>query len=244
VPSLAETVTYWLSRDSTSTNTQDYVLFRRVNARPAKVVAKAIRVGPFDTVFQYFKGDTSGNLTALSPAQLPAFHDAKMHGAQNDTGKFALIDSIRTVRVRMTAMYKDPRVGDVPRRIEMTIRLMNSGLVHRTTCGDPPIGVTPTATVTAGNGGTVPQTFVTISWTKSSDETSGEKDVERYALYRRLASVSFFDEPFASVPAGSSTYNVADSDVHTGEQWIYGVAAQDCTPSSSSIGVSATVTIP
>ena len=39
VPSNAETISYWLSPDSTSTRTNQYVLFRRVNARPPKVVA-------------------------------------------------------------------------------------------------------------------------------------------------------------------------------------------------------------
>ena len=36
VPSNAETISYWLSHDSTSSFSNDYILFRRVNARPAR----------------------------------------------------------------------------------------------------------------------------------------------------------------------------------------------------------------
>lgn len=242
VPSGAETIAYWLSRDSTSAATNEYILWRRVNHGPNRIAAKGIVKNPLDTIFQYFKGDTAGVLTAIPPSSLPLFHNAATHGQPSDTGKFALVDSIRTIRVRLTVVFHD-RKGDVYRRLDNTIRLMNSGLIRRNTCGDPPIGVTPTAT--AGTDATTGNPQVAISWPKSSDESSGEKDVERYALYRRpVGASSTMDDVFASLPAGSDSYSFVDSDVKSGEQWIYGVASQDCTPSSSSVTFASSVTIP
>ncbi len=245
VPSNAETISYWLSHDSTSSRSNEYILFRRLNARPAKVVARGIIYNTGDTIFQYFKSDTTGALTAIPSSLLPLVHSAPIHGAQADTGRAALVDSIRQVKVQFTSVYHDKRTNsDTYRRMQTTIRLMNAGLIHHTTCGAAPIGVTPAATVTAANGSSVPQTFVTISWTASVDDGAGEKDVERYAIYRRLQSVASFDQPFASVPAGSATYSFQDTDVTSGQVWVYGVAAQDCTPASSPVGNTSSVSIP
>jgi prepilin-type N-terminal cleavage/methylation domain-containing protein len=245
VPSNAETITYWLSRDSTSSRSDQYVLFRRANGRPAKVVARGIIYNAStDTVFQYWKADTSGTLNRVSGALLPITHSAPMHGSTADTSRSALTDSIKQLRVTFKSLYHDPKTNaDVVRTVSQTIHLMNAGLIHRSTCGQPPLGVAPTATVTAA-GGSNPQTFVTVTWSASTDDGHGEKDAERYAIYRRLASVSTFDEPIASVPAGTSSYSFNDTDVLNGQQWIYGVAVQDCTPSSSPIGSTTTITIP
>ena len=240
-PSGAETISYWLSRDSTSTATNEYVLFRRVNQAAARLVAKGIIRNPTDTIFQYFKGDSLGNLTAIGTANLPLYHNASTHGVKADSGKLAWVDSIRTIRVRMTVVFRD-RSGPVYRRLDHTIRLMNAGLVRRATCGEAPLGPTPTASA-AVNADGVP--YATITFAKSGDEGAGEKDVERYALYRRLNGESTVGaEPFASIPAGNATYTFTDTDVLSGQQWVYGVAAQDCTPSISGVGYAASVTIP
>jgi prepilin-type N-terminal cleavage/methylation domain-containing protein len=246
VPSNAETISYWLSHDSTSSATNQYILFRRINSRPAKVVARGILYGgSSDTIFQYFKADTLGVLTPIPVASLPLTHVAPIHGSLADTGRSALIDSIRQVKAQFTSVFHDSRTNqDTYRQLRLTIHLMNAGLIHHTTCGNPPLAVAATATLTAANGTTIPQTFVTISWPASIDDGAGEKDVERYVLYRRLSSVAAFDEPFASVPAGRASYSFQDFDVVTGQTWVYGVAGQDCTPSSSPIGTAAPVVIP
>lgn len=246
VPSNAETISYWISRDSTSSRTNEYILFRRANSRPPKVVARGIIYNSGDTIFRYFKGDTSGTLTPVSPAILPLVHTAPIHGTQADTGKSALTDSIRQVRVQFTSVFHDARTNaDITRKMQTTIRLMNAGLIQHSTCGNAPLSVAPTATVVPANGGSVPQTYVRISWTPSVDEAAGEKDVERYALYRRLSSVTTFDEPFASVAAGGvSTYTFNDTDVVTGQTWVYAVTALDCTPLASPAGSTAAVIIP
>jgi prepilin-type N-terminal cleavage/methylation domain-containing protein len=242
LPSGAETISFWLSKDSTApSGSKEYILWRRINDGPARIVSKGIVKNSTDTIFQYFKGDTAGVLTAIPAASLPLYHNAATHGHPSDTGKFALVDSIRTIRIRLTVVYHD-RKGDVFRRLDNTIRLMNSGLIRRSTCGEPPTVVTPTAVAGTDASGN-PQ--VLISWAKSSDETGGEKDVERYSLFRRpVGSAGTSADPFASVPAGAPTYSLVDTDVKSGEMWLYGAASQDCTPNSSSVTYAAPVTIP
>jgi hypothetical protein len=246
VPSNAETISYYLSQDSTSTHLNEYILFRRVNALPPRVVARGIIYnGVNDTIFQYFKTDTLGALTPISPALLPLIHLAPIHGSPGDTATSALTDSIKQVRVQFTSVYHDPRTrADTFRRMQMTVHLMNAGLIRHPTCGNAPLGVTATAVVTPADGITVFQPYVTVSWTASVDDGGGEKDVERYAVYRRLVAVPNFDEPFASAPGGSPPYSLKDADVASGQTWIYGVAAQDCTPMSSPIAQTAPVVIP
>jgi len=246
VPSNAETISYWLSRDSTNARSDEYILFRRANARPPKVVARGIIYNTGDTIFRYFKLDTTGTMVPISTALLPVIHTAAIHGTAVDTGKSALTDSIRQVRVSLTSLYRDPRTNkDILRRMTTTIRLMNAGLIQHTTCGNAPLSVAPTATVMVANGSTILSTYVRISWTPSVDEATGEKDVERYALYRRLSSVSTFDEPFASVAAGGvSTYTFNDTDVTSGQTWVYGVTALDCTPLASPMGTTTNAVIP
>jgi len=241
VPSNAETITYWLSRDSTSSRSNEYILFRRANGRPAKVVARGIIYNTGDTVFKYWKSDTTGLLNVVSGALLPITHFAAIHGSTVDTGRSALTDSIKQVRVTFKSLYHDPKTNkDIPRTVQQVIHLMNAGLIRRSTCGQPPLGVSATATPSAA--GDPPA--VTITWSHSTDDGGGEKDVERYAIYRRLSSVTTFDEPFASLPAGQSNYSFIDSDVLSGQSWIYGVAAMDCTPSASPIGSTGAVAIP
>ncbi len=247
VPSNAETISYWLSHDSTSSYSTEYILFRQVNARPARVVARGILIKPGDRPFIYLR-DSLGMLDTVSAAILPLIHTAPIHGTMADTGKSVMTDSVKAVVVTLTSVFHDMRLikthhDTITRTTQATIHLMNAELIHQSTCGSAPLPVAPTATVTAAGGGN-PSAFVTITWSPSVDDGAGEKDVERYALYRRLAAVSSFDEPFASVPAGSGSYSFKDFDITTGQQWIYGVAAQDCTPTLSSIGSTSQVTIP
>jgi type II secretory pathway pseudopilin PulG len=241
VPSRAETISFWVARDSTSKDPQEFLLYRRINNEPGRIVARSLRVKSTDTVFQYFKKDTSGALIAVGSAQLPIYHSAKVHGSPGDTGRSALSDSIKAVRVRMTAMYKDRNGVQIIRRIDMTMQLMTAGLIHRSSCGEQPLGAMPTAMVVAD-----PETgspVVKISWAKSGDEGAGEKDVERYSIFKRFSSEGF-GEPMASIPAGASTYLFTDRDVNPGDQLVYGITAQDCTPSVSSMNSSSVVTIP
>ena len=245
VPSGAETISYYLRPDSTTTRTNDYLLFRRVNAVPATLVARGIVKDPRDTMpfFTYYKVDTLNRLVAIPRSQMPLYHGI-IHGAVDDTGRFALTDSIRAVRVHFLTASRDPRTGqDALRTVETLVRLMNSGLLDRTSCGQPPYPVvTPTLT-TSLPGASIPS--VTISWARSSDDGAGEKDVERYAIFRRPAAASVFGDPISSIPSAmSGSYAFTDISVVPGQSYVYGIAAQDCTPQLSPVSTSLQVTVP
>jgi hypothetical protein len=241
VGSRAETISFWVARDSTSKDPQEYLLFRRVNAGAPRVVARSLRVQPTDTIFQYFKKDSTGTLVAVGPGQMPVYHAAKIHGSKADTGLSALADSIKAVRVRMTAMYRDRNGVQIIRRIDMTIQLMNAGLIHANSCGEAPLGPSPSATL--GSDAVTGEPIVTITWSKSGDEGAGEKDVERYAIFKRLTTGGF-GEPIASIPAGAASYSFTDHNLNPGDALIYGVTAQDCTPAVSPMNTTGQVVIP
>jgi len=241
----AETISYYLRPDSTTTLPNRYILMRRVNRLTPTVIARGIVKDARDTVpfLTYFTQDTLNRLVPVARSQLPIYH-VKVHGDVNDTGKAAITDSIRAVRVHLLAVSRDQRATtankDNLRVVESMVRLYNSGLLDRTSCGQPPLGVsTPTVALTGGVTKTV-----NVSWTKSSDDGGGEKDVVRYAIFRRIAGTATFGDPISSIPSGRASYTFNDTQVTSGNSYEYGIAAQDCTPNLSGVSASAPITIP
>ena len=245
LPSGAETISYYLRPDSTMRLPNRYLLFRRVNAVTPTLVARGIVKDPRDTMpfFTYYKTDTLNRLKPLARTQLPLYHGV-IHGAVDDTGRFALTDSVRAVRLHFLTATRDPRTGtDALRGVETLVRLMNAGLMTRASCGQLPYpGGTPTVTPSAA-GALVPS--VTVTWSRSSDDGAGEKDIERYAILRRLQSQTQFGDPISSIPASQSAiYSFTDTNVQSGQTYVYGISAQDCTPALSSVTSSPAVTVP
>ena len=244
VESGAETISYFLRPDSTTSRTNDYLLFRRLNAQPASLIARGIVKDSRDTMpfFTYYKADTLNRLRALAKSQLPLYH-GMVHGAVNDTGKFALTDSIKAVRVHFMTAAQDPRTGtDALRTVETMVRLMNSGLLDRTSCGQPPLP-TPAPVAVSSLAGASPK-FVKITWGASTDDGGGEKDIERYAIFRKLSSATSFGDPISSIPSSlSASYTYTDVGVAAGQTYVFGIAAQDCSPSLSSVTPSLAVTV-
>jgi type II secretory pathway pseudopilin PulG len=237
--SRAETVSYWLAADSSTSETDDYVMFRRVNDLTPTVVAKGQLVQPGQPVFSYYKADSLGALIQIPSTLLPLVHTAMVHGSNEDTARSALTDSIRAVRVHLASVYRDVRGDSALRTVEGTIRLLNAGLTRFSSCGEPPLGSALLGVAVAGT-----PSWVHLSWPPSGDEGGGERDVERYALFRRLSGSTDWGEPFASVPGGLATYTYDDLAVNTGEAWEYALIAQDCTPSSSSVSTVGPILIP
>ena len=239
VRSPAETISYWFSADSTTARTDDYILWRRENTAAPTIVVKGIIIAVGAAVFSYVKADTGGAISTITSAQLPRYHTAPLHGSSADTGLAAMIDSVRVVKVNLTGAYDDNRFGSRTQTVTASIRVANSGLANRVTCGDSPVfGRTVTATL-----GVAPLR-VTLTWNPAVDETGGERDVEQYAIFRKLPAAAAFDEPFASIAGGLASYTFVDSNVNSGDQWIYGVAAMDCSPALSAASVTSTITIP
>jgi prepilin-type N-terminal cleavage/methylation domain-containing protein len=237
LPSRAETISYWIEPDGSAPGT--FIMYRRVNDGDATVVARALRpaTGP---VFRYFKVDSLGRQVEISPARLPIMHLAPLHGSARDTGSSALTDSIRGVRVSLLGIYDDPDKGEVSKRIQTGVRLMNAGLVKQTSCGEQPL---PAMGLVAGLSSADPPQ-ITVSWGPSPDEKTGEADIQRYALFRREAAALDWGDPFASVAGGLDAYSYVDADVQYGQTWVYAVSAQDCTPANSDIIVSNAVVTP
>jgi hypothetical protein len=166
-----------------------------------------------------------------------------VHGAVDDTGKFALTDSIKAVRVHFVTASRDPRTGtDALRTVETMVRIMNSGLLDRTSCGQPPYP-TPTPVAVSSAAGATPK-FVKITWGASTDDGGGEKDIERYAIFRKLSGAASFGDPISSIPSSlAASYTYTDVGVTASQTYVYGIAAQDCTPNISPVTAALAVTV-
>lgn len=241
VPSTAETISYWLVKDSTATRTDQYILWRRVNTLPPRLVAKGIIVPAGQTFFQYFKPNSTGGLDSIKTAKLPLFHLAAMHGSAADTGNSAQTDSIRVVRMTVTGLYNDPDKGAIMKSVVSATKLLNAGMVRSTTCGDVPLDVPSVSAVKFPSFG-VPSK-VTITWTKSLDQDAGEKDVARYLVYKKESGSSDWGSPIADLAAAQDTYTLDDTTLPAGN-WVYGVVAQDCSPSNSNATSTGVINVP
>lgn len=243
INSSSETITFYFAFDSTTTRVDDYTLYRQINNLAPEVVSRNLLQTGATPFFQYYWQTVVGGVVSASQvpnASLPWRHTVPIHLALADSGLAARIDSVRAVQVSFTVTNGLIGTTERKRALSRFIRLPNVGLANRQTCGDAPIlGTALTAT---WNG-----TGVDLTWNAAVDETSGEKDVTRYVLWRRLVTDVVWGDPYLSIPPnGGPTYLYTDGAgaVTSGAQYVYGLAAQDCTPTNSTLSQSATVTIP
>jgi prepilin-type N-terminal cleavage/methylation domain-containing protein len=244
----AETITYYFVSDTGTARTDDFVLMRQVNNSRADVVARNLLAFPGRPFFEWLRTDTAGNLqvvsaTAVTPyPALPWWHQAPVHGSIADTVRFgAYIDSIRAVRVNIYATNGKSGAQEIRRALVTTVRIPNAGLTKQRSCGDAPIFA---RTVTATFTGSAAVPVVRLTWTPAVDESGGERDVEKYVIYRRTAAAGSFDDALQSVPAGQTTFTFDDASVLNDSTYIFGVTALDCTPLESSVVITAAITIP
>lgn len=236
-PSSAETVSYWVEPDSARGHAGQYVLYRRVNAGAKTVVSSGLLVQEDQPVFTYERLDGDGKLTEIAAADLPLYHSAARHGAPDDKGKDAWVDSIRVVNVRLTGQFVDRDGRRITRTVSGSTRLLNAGMIRNPVCGETPLAPeSPGASFAADSG------VVWVSWSASEDQDGAEKDVARYVIYKRELSASSWGVPIGSVPAASGSYEFPDSNLQPGS-WVYGITAQDCTPANSPMAVTAAVSI-
>jgi hypothetical protein len=232
--SLAETVSYWVSADSTApTGSNLFVLWRRVNDGPITVVAPGIRITGSQPFFKYNRVLASGKLDSVATSSLPIYWDQVA----------SIADSIRTVSMTVNGVFNgfnlQNKATAFVRTVSSQTSLANIGLSMRASCGDQPLnpGAPSVAMVNVGGVDRVQMTF-----SASLDEASGEKDVERYVIYRRIVG-NAWDEPIDQVGGSkSANYMWEDFDIQSGVSFEYGVAAQDCSPANSSMRVSSAFT--
>ena len=233
----AETITYWVAADSAPGHTGLYLMYRQVNNNAPDVVSRNLMPYPSRPFFDWLQTDTLGNLFTVSAANLPMRHSVPVHGALGDTGVASRIDSIRAVRVNFYASNGMTASQLIQRQLVTTIRIPNAGLTKQRSCGDQPIFG---KTVTAAFTGTAGSPKITLTWSAATDETAGEKDVEKYVIYRRTLAGSF-DDALQSIPAGQSSYTFNDTALLNDSTYVYQVTALDCTPLESTPSTTASV---
>jgi hypothetical protein len=230
----AETISYYVRSDTGTSpipGGQRVILYRRVNRMPEEIIARNLIRTSSAPVFRYFKKSADGVTSEVTGGGLPLYHTANRHGAAADTGAFAVIDSIASVRLNLISMYRDPRGSVVIDTVQRSIRIANQGLLQRAQCGEAPlVPGTPTLSVQVVGGFSA----LRLQWNASADELTGERDVEMYTVYRRIFGAVDWTEPLANVPgAGTATLSFTDSNVNPGVTYEYALAALDCTPAPS-----------
>jgi type II secretory pathway pseudopilin PulG len=241
----AETISYYVTADTGASplpGGQRVKLFRKVNRQPEELIARNLIQTSGLPVFRYFKRSPAGVISEVTGGALPMFHTVPRHGSAADTGATAVIDSIAVVKVSLIAMYKDARGGTVIDTVRRDIRIANQGLLQRSQCGETPITPgTPALNIVMLSGVNV----VRLVWSASTDELAGERDVEMYAVYRRVFGAPDWGEPLSNVPgAGLPTLQYVDDTVFPGTRYEYALSALDCTPAPSVRTATANILVP
>lgn len=245
--SAAELLMYWFEPDPSTTRSDDFVLFRRVNTGPSEPLARNLLKNGNTPFFSYMRRvdftSAAASLTLVPASALPVIHTSRFHRVAADTAASALADSIRAVRV--TLRSTNGLTGTAERIVAASrlIAMPNAGFALLQTCGDEPImGSGLGATVLDPGTGSL---VVRLTWTAAIDETGGERDVARYVIYRQsLPITTDWGDPYLSIPAGLATYQQDDAAIVSGETYQYALAAQDCTPMLSTLATSPLVSLP
>ncbi len=258
LPGRAETVSYWVSADSTSPRPDEYVLFRRVNKAAAVAVVTGLYIAPGQPFFRYlWARDSTGVIDTVPAAKLPLRHTVGVHGSVADTGETATlaagVDRIRAIIVQASGQYRDARPGAplVRRATRTQTTLINMTMLNRPSCGLAPDPVAATAALVLVNG---QPSHVRISWTKASDDGAGERDIERYLIYRAVNGAAYGEplEELPSVNGAVATYYWDDQDVKRpptasnpiSNTFAYAIVVQDCQPSLSTPATTSTLVVP
>jgi hypothetical protein len=243
----AETIVLYFRPDSTTTDdVTDFMLLQRVNARPPEMVARNLLPYPGRPFFEYFVHPRTlpvppatrdslvqANL-AGSGVALPIRHLASIHGSATDSvgdpSNSYLADSVKAVRINIRVSNGLLGANRRVRDFSTITSMPNNGLVQVKTCGTSPL-LAGALTATQPGG---PGTPMRLAWDASIDEAAGEGDVTQYNIYRReLPNPSL--ELLTTIPAGQPNYVYPDNGVTPGLQYVWAIAAQDCTPAESAM---------
>lgn len=188
VPSPAEVITFFVAADTSTSRSDDYILFRKVNSYPPEAVARKLLHQGSEPFFSYQRLADDGSgvivLQEVADTLIPIHHSAKIHLSTADTGRSALADSVRAVQLRFRAT--NGLEGDEEETVDLTrlIGLPNAGFGMLATCGSPPllgVGLSRNL-VSLGTG----EPAVNLTWNPAVDEAGGEADVVRYVIFRRI----------------------------------------------------------
>lgn len=246
VRSPAEVLIFFVQADTGTARTDDYILFRQVNNNTPEVIARNLLKVGSNPFFSYSHltemGYGAKTLGTVPDSLLPIHHSAIFHLSQADTARSAFADSIRAVEVHLGATNGLSGPEEEVVELERLIPLPNAGFGQLATCGSRPLLGT---TLSAANG-SLPggEPVVNLSWSPATDETGGEADVVRYVLWRRETGTTSWGDPYRAIPAGASSYSYQDAAVTPSKSYDYALAAQDCTPTLSTLTTTGPVIIP
>jgi len=250
INSSAETIAWFFQLDPATPDPVDYLLLRQVNDQPAEVVIRNVVQTAGRNFFRYYykripaTGTSRATLDTVPTAWMPVRHTWAIHGSAADTAASARADSLAVVEVAFSVTNGLTGAQLRSRAISFMVPMPNVGTKKVTSCGDIPIlGTTVNATWVIDALATPPDTSMVLTWNPAVDETGGELDVRTYVIWRRNIGSVVWGDPLASVPAGAVAPSFADETavpiIPPGYE--YGLAAQDCTPSLSTM---TTVTAP
>jgi len=244
--SLAETKIFWFAPDSATARTDDYILWERTNGSAGEVVARNVLAYPGRPFLEYFLArrlssgaDTmliaSGSLVPLK-RQWPQVGDTPA-----DTAMKVRPDSVRAIRINIQITNGDTGTAQRTRLFSQLIEVPNNGLPTPTVCGRAPftpLNFAATQDTIPGDG------IIYLSWNRSPDDHGGEYDVRQYILYQRDDTATVWRDPLIMVKADTTTaYSIPIAGLATGAAYDFAIAAQDCTPSTSTL-VQVTQTAP
>ncbi len=232
----AETIIFYFEPDTTTTRGDDYVLYRQVNDLEPETVARQLLKTDRDFFTYYVLDDTQAGspVVEVPSSYLPGWHGVAIHGSPADTGLVAGVDSVRAVRVTYAATNGRTGERESTREITRLIRIPNAGLAAQPNCGSKPL--LGTALMATGRAPDEPVAgHIELSWTRATDEHTGEKDVLRYVIWRRTGDTGPWGDPLVSVSPGSSSYLYRDFSALPDIGYTYALAAQDCTPQYSAM---------
>lgn len=227
-----ETISYYLTPDTITGRSDIYVLYRRVNARPAVQIVRNIHVPADSAFFSYFR-PVGGALTRIASSRLPLFWDS------------VAVDSVRSVGMRVAGYFRDRTTGtETIRTVYWTTVLANAAPRTAVGCGAapgaPPAFSASKQTVTSPRR----MTRVELTWTASTDDAGGATDVRQYVVEWRLNSGTLWTA-IGSVPASAASgYVWYHAPQRTAGTYEYGVRAVDCGAAASARVTSSAVVLP
>lgn len=242
----AETIILFFAPDTLTERQNDFVLKRQINDTEPEVIARnLIQTGsiPFFQYIRIYKTNSTPPALALdeiAASSLPLEHSVSLHNSDADTAQFALIDSIRAIRVQFTVTNGREGEAETRSSVVRVIQMPNAGLATVNSCGDEPILDTSLAAQTVTN----PSPGVLLSWDAAEDENAGEQDIVRYVIWKRSAGALDWGDPLVSISSGTANYSYLDTQVAPGDSYTYGVRAQDCSPALSDMATAGPVMIP
>ncbi len=234
----AETYMFYFSADASTTRSDDYILYQRVNDGPAEIVARNILAHPSGRpFFEYLLQralSTGDTLITATGSLLPLVRRPLVAGiSSSDSADYTRPDSVRAVRMNFRLTNGKTGTQERVRDMTTTMEVPNNGIPLPTVCGRAPL---PPASITAVESPANSKRVV-LTWPKSVDQDAGEQDVLQYIVWRRPTAGTAWADPLTVMRAvaGTASYSVAIAGNAANTAFTYGVAAQDCTPNLSTV---------